>query len=128
MRADRILAWYYAATAVFLVLDYSLGVNVRIAFLEPWPAARLGYYAVCFTCLGLVLWRPRWATLIGTFESLVTLVALILSMALRVMIPIDAIFAENAPIVTYREIINFVIAGSVAYLAWTRGLRELRRL
>ncbi len=127
MRADRILPWYYAATAVFLVFDYALGINVRIAFLDAWPAARLGYYAVCFACLGLVLWRPRWTTLVGTFESLVTLVALILGMALRVMIPIDAIVGENAAIVTYQELVNFVISGSVAYLAWVTGIRQLQR-
>ena len=41
MFRDRILPWYYAATVLFLLLDYGFGVNVRIAFLEPFPAARL---------------------------------------------------------------------------------------
>ena len=128
MNAARILPWYYAATILFLLLDYWLGVNVRIAFLEPWPAARAGYYLVCFSCLALMIWRPAWTTLIGTFESLVTLVALILSMAIRVMVPNDAIFEESAAFVTVPEIMNFVISGSVAYLAWTKGLRQLRGL
>ncbi len=126
MQADRILPWYYAATLLFVVLDYGLDVNVRVAFLEPLPAARFGYYLVCFACLGLMLWRPRWRTLIGTFESLVTLVALIFGMAVRVMIPNDAIFEENAAIVTAQEIINFVISGSIAYFAWVTGLKRLR--
>ncbi len=126
MKADRVLPWYYAATALFLLFDYGFGVNLRVAFLDAWPAARLGYYGVCYACLGLMLWRPRWTTLIGTFESLVTLVALILGMALRVMIPNDAIFSENVAIVTYQEIVNFVIAGSMAYASWVTGLRELQ--
>jgi len=126
MNSARILPFYYAATAVFLVLDYGLGVNVRVAFLQELPTARLVYYGICFACLALILWRPGWATLIGTLESLVTLVALILSMALRVMVPNDAIFEENAPFVSIQEIINFVISGSVAYLAWIRGLKNLR--
>lgn len=66
------------------------------------------------------------ATLIGTFESLVTLVALIFSMALRAMMPNDAIFEENAQFVNVQEIINFVISGSVAYFAWIKGLKKLR--
>ena len=126
MNSARILPWYYAATAVFLLLDYGLGVNVRVAFLQELPTARVAYYGICFACLALMLWRPGWATLIGTFESLVTLVALIFSMAVRVMVPNDAIFEENASFVSIQEIINFVISGSVAYLAWIRGLKNLR--
>lgn len=122
----RALPWYYAATAVFLLLDYGLGVNVRVAFLQDFPTARVAYYGVCFACLVLMLWRPDWATLIGAFESLLTLTALILSMAVRIMVPNDAIFEENASFVSIQEIINFVISGSVAYLAWIRGLKSLR--
>lgn len=126
MRIDRILPLYYAATAFFLLLDYGFGLNVRIAFLDALPAARMAYYGICFACLGLMIWRPSWTTFIGTFESLVTLIALIFGMAVRVMIPNDAIFEENTTILTYQEVINFVIAGSVAYLAWIRGLKELQ--
>ena len=125
MNVSRILPWYYAGTALFLLLDYGLGVNVRLAFLEPFPAARLAYYGICFVCLALMLWRPGWTTLIGTFESLVTLVALIFGMAVRVMIPNDAIFEESAQFVTPEEIINFIISGSMAYLAWLKGLKQL---
>lgn len=125
MNALRILPWYYAATVVFLLLDYVFGINVRVAFLEPWPVARVAYYAVCFACLALMIWRPVWTTLVGTFESLVTLVALILGMAIRVMVPTDAIFEENVAFVTIPEIMNFVISGSIAYLAWIKGLKQL---
>ena len=125
MKADRILPWYYAGTILFLLMDYGFGVNVRLAFLESLPIARLAYYGICFVCFALMLWRPGWTTLIGTFESLVTLIALIFAMAVRVMVPTDAIFAENAEFVTIQEIINFVIAGSVAYLAWMKGLKQL---
>jgi hypothetical protein len=128
MNIARILPWYYAATAVFLALDYGLGINVRVVFLDNFPTARAAYYGICFTCLALMVWRPAWATLIGTFESLITLIALILSMAVRVMVPNDAIFEENAPIVTVQAIINFLISGGVAYLAWVRGLKSLRNL
>jgi hypothetical protein len=126
MIAARIIPWYYAASVLFLLLDFGAGLNLRLAFLEPWPNARIAYYGVCFFCLALMLWRPRWTVLVGTFESLVTLVALILGMAVRVMIPNNAIFAENVSIVTFQEIVNFLISGSVAYLAWIRGLRQLR--
>jgi len=126
MSVIRILPWYYAATAVFLLLDYFAGVNVRVAFLESLPDARAAYYVICFACLALMIWRPAWTTLIATFESLVTIIALIFSMAMRVMIPTDAIFAENASFITYQEIINFMISGSMAYLSWIKGLKALQ--
>ncbi len=125
MTVARVVPWYYAATVLFLILDYAFGINVRIAFLDSMPAARLAYYGVCFACLGLILARPAWATLVGTFESLVTLIALILAMGIRVLVPNDAIFAENAGIVTIQEVVNFLISGSMAYLSWVKGLREL---
>ena len=40
MTAERVLPWYYAASIVFLLLDYGAGINLRVAFLEPWPVAR----------------------------------------------------------------------------------------
>jgi hypothetical protein len=120
MSMIRILPWYYAATAVFLLLDYFAGINVRVAFLESLPGARAAYYAICFGCLALMIWRPSWAAMIATFESLVTIIALIFSMGVRVMVPTDAIFDENASFVTYQEIINFMNRA-----AWPicRGLR-----
>ena len=125
MSATRILPWYYAATLVFLLLDFFGGVNVRVAFLDTLPAARVAYYGICFACLGLMIWRPAWTTLIGTFESLVTMVALIFGMALRVMVPNDVIVEENIAIVTSEQLVNFIIAGSIAYLSWVRGLKAL---
>ena len=122
----RILPWYYAATVVFLLLDYFAGINVRVAFLESLPGARAAYYAICFACLALMIWRPSWTTLIATFESLVTIIALIFSMGIRVMVPTDAIFDENVSFVTYQEIINFMISGSMAYLSWIKGLKALQ--
>lgn len=125
MNATRILPWYYAATLVFLLLDFFGSVNVRVAFLDTLPAARVAYYGICFACLGLMIWRPAWTTLIGTFESLVTMIALIFGMALRVMVPNDAIVEENIAIVTSEQLVNFIIAGSIAYLSWVKGLKAL---
>ena len=125
MKSERLLTVYYAATIGFLLLDYGFGVNVRVAFLEARPDLRAAYYGFCLVCLVVIVWRPSWTVLVGTFETMVTLIALILSMALRVMIPNDAIFAENAGVVTPQEIINFLIGGFAAYFAWLRGLKQL---
>lgn len=125
--SSRVLVLYYAATAVFLVLDFALDINVRLAFLEFAPLARALYYGICFACLGLMVWRPRWTTLISAFESLVTLVALILSMAIRTMLVTDQVLETGGGYITYQEILNFLVTGSIAYLAWVKGLNEIRR-
>lgn len=123
---QRPITFYYAATIVFVLIDYALGVNLRLAFLEPYPLLRLGYYAACFACLALMLRYPRWAALIGGIESLIALIALTFSMGLRILIPSGDILEQGTGFVTIEEIINYLIVGSIAYLSWTRGIESLK--
>jgi hypothetical protein len=124
--ARNILIGYYAATIVFLVLDFGVGFNIRIAFLEPFPAWRAAYYGVLFLCLALVLWQPSLAIIVGGFESLVTLAALIISFGMRVILVTDVALDTGGGIVTVPEILNFLVSGGIAYVAWMRGIRELQ--
>ena len=124
--AANVLLLYYAATAVFLILDFAVGFNVRLSFLEPYPEARVAYYGICFFCLGLMIWRPAWTELIGAFESLVTLIALIFGMGMRTLVPTDRMLESAGGLVTPEEIINFVLAGSIAYAAWRHGISGLQ--
>ena len=121
----RVLQAYYAATIVFLLLDYGAGLNLRIAGLEGFPDLKAGYYLVMFGCLGLTLWRPAWSTAIGVVESLATLVTLIFSVALRSMFPGPQMVDAGAGFVGMSEIANFLICGSIAWYAWQRGMTEL---
>lgn len=121
----RVLQAYYAATIVFLLLDYGAGLNLRIAGLEGFPDLKAGYYLVMFGCLGLTLWRPAWSTAIGVVESLATLVTLIFSVALRSMFLGPQMVDTGAGFVGMSEIANFLISGSIAWYAWQRGMTEL---
>jgi hypothetical protein len=80
-----LLRIYYAATLLFVILDYFLNINVRLAFLDAWPQMRVFYYLLCFACLGLIIWRPAWSLWIGTIESMLSLSLLIVTMGVRVM-------------------------------------------
>lgn len=127
MSSKRIVRLYFAATAVFLALDLLVGVNVRVAFLDEWPWLRAGYYLFCFACLGVTLRWPGLTEFVGAFESLVALTALILSFGARVTVATAATLADSAAVVTVSEVVNFVLAGGVAYLGWigfSAGLRE----
>jgi len=55
----KILRIYYAGTLLFIILDYFLNINVRLAFLEAWPEMRALYYLLLFVCLGLMILRPN---------------------------------------------------------------------
>lgn len=123
---SRLLTSYYAATLLFLVADYAFGINVRIAFLDTWPFARLAYYAVCFACLVVILWRPQWQALVSAVESLTVIVTLTLAMGIRVMVPTDAVLESGRPIVTAEQIVNYLISGSVAYFAWFCSIKQLK--
>jgi hypothetical protein len=122
-----VLVLYYAATVLFLVLDFALDFNIRIAFLESLPTARIAYYGVCFTCLALMLWRPGWTVLISAFESLVTLSALIISMGVRTLLVTEQVLESGTGFITMPEIYNFMISGGVAYVAWFHGVNRLKK-
>jgi len=124
--SSRILVFYYAATVLFVTLDFALGFNIRLAFLESLPMAQIAYYGVCFSCLAMMLWRPAWTVLISAFESLVTLSALIIGMGMRTMLVTDRMLESGAGFVTMPEIYNFMISGGIAYVAWVKGIKTLK--
>jgi hypothetical protein len=124
--SSRLLVAYYAATALFLVLDYGFKINLRLAFLDGYPLWRGVYYGICFACLALILWRPALTEIVGAIESLLTLVALILNMALRTMVVTDEMIASGHGLVTMPEIINFLMSGGIAYYAWSRGIKAMQ--
>ncbi len=127
LNSVSVLRVYYAATALFLLLDFAFDVNLRLAFLEPWPGWRALYYVICFGCLALIVSRPVLTLLVTTVESLITLSALLLSTGARVLSVSVNVLETGSGIVTAEEIINFIIAGGAAWLGWFRGSQALHK-
>ena len=123
---NRPITIYYTATLLFLLLDFLVGVNIRVAFLDPFPTARLIYYVICYALLALMLWRPSWTVAIGAIESLFAVVALTFAMALRVMVVTDEMLETGAGFVTTEEVFNYLIVGGIAYLSYIRGIKALK--
>ena len=121
----NILLLYYAATAVFVSLDFGYDINVRVAFLQGTPGLRAGYYVLLFGCFALMLWRPAWSVLIGVVESGAMLIVLIMNIAMRSMVVTDAMLETGAGVVTIPEVVNFIIAGGAAYIAYVQGVNRL---
>jgi len=122
-----LLRIYYAATLLFVILDYFLNVNIRLAFLEAWPGLRALYYLLCFACLALIVWRPGWSLWIGTIESLLSLSLLIITMGVRVMTISEQLEEDAAALVTMGEITNFIIVGGAAWVSYVRGVNAIRK-
>jgi hypoxanthine-guanine phosphoribosyltransferase len=82
---------------------------------------------MCLCFFGVMLWRPSWSSGIAAAESLLTLSALIISTAARVMIVSDEVIEEGRGFVTINELLNFAIAGTISYVSLMRGvLRDER--
>jgi len=117
---------YYAATAVFLLMDYLFGINVRLAALDALPGWRALYYILCFVCLALIVCRPSWSLWVATAESLMTLSMLIISMGARVLTISEDLLSTGTGLITSEEIINFAIAGGIAWTTWFRGTMAIQ--
>ena len=125
--AGRLLIGYYAATAVFMLLDYAAGFNMRLTFLDDQPGWRFAWYVVCLGCFLLMLYRPQWTAWIAATESLLTLSMIILSTALKVTIVTDEMIEQGRGDVSMLELANFVVSSTVVYISYQRSLREIRQ-
>ena len=124
---QSLFAVYYAATLAFVFFDFFFGLNVRLTFLEQWPAGRALYYVFCALCF-LLIWRyPAWSGVVAAVESLVNLSALIISMALKVMVVTDEMIDSGRGAITGAELLNFLLSGSMAYLALSVRSAALHR-
>ncbi len=121
------MRFYYAATLLFVILDYFFSINVRLAFLEAWPEMRALYYCLCFGCLGLMIMRPGWSLWIGTIESMLALSVLIVTMGVRVMSMSEQMLRTGTGLVTTSEIMNFLIVGSMTWFSYSRGMQTIQR-
>jgi hypothetical protein len=123
----KILHIYYAATLLFVFLDYFLNINVRLAFLEAWPEMRALYYLLCFVCLGLMTWRPAWSLWIGTVESMLAASLLIITFGVRVMTMSEQMLQTGTGLVTMSEIMNFMIVGLIAAYSFNHGIAAIQQ-
>ena len=122
-----LFAVYYAATLAFAFFDFFFGLNVRLTFLAEWPSGRALYYVFCVLCF-LLIWRfPAWSGVVAAVESLVNLSALIISMALKVIVVTDEMIDAGRGAITLAELLNFLLSGSVGYLALTVRSAALQR-
>jgi len=74
--------WYFYITPVFIVLDYCLGLSIRIAALDSMPLYKNLYYGFCVVCGVCMFIVPKYSAIVALFESAVNFMMLVLSIYL----------------------------------------------
>ena len=115
----RFLPFYYGATALFMLLDYGFDFNMRVAFLEGFPAWRALYYALLIGIFVCTLRFQAWAPYLAVGESLITLSSLIITTAVKVLVVTE----EGRGFVNVSELLNFLISGFVGYFIYLRRVK-----
>ena len=74
--------WYFYITPVFILLDYILGINVRVSALETMPLYKNLYYGFCILCGICMYIIPRYSAVVALFESSINFMMLVLGIFL----------------------------------------------
>jgi len=123
----RPLQWpqyYYFASVIFLLIDWLAGANVRAVGFAAHPTLRMVYYLACLLCGMVVRLLPAWSAPVTLAESTVNITALMIS----VLTPLYTFDVEHPsrPLVAFPQlVINFMISGTAALVAWYQSLYAL---
>jgi len=122
--------WYYYATPLFILLDYFLGINVRVSALDAMPFYKYAYYGFCILC-GLCMYiSPRYSPIVALLESAINYVLMILLLLrpyIRCLMQEDIIGEgwQNVEALTAQNIINLALAAVVAAYAFRASIHSL---
>ena len=104
---------YYLATPVFFLLDYLLGINLRVSIPGGSEFWLNGYYVVCFFAAFIVFKHELTGALFSLMECSINILLLFLS----VMVPVFNLGQDPLESSGFKfgvqEMIHFFIAGSV---------------
>ncbi len=121
--------WYYVMTPVFILLDYAVGINIRIAALDATPGRKALYYGFCVLCGVTVLLRPRVSMIVATVESSVILYLTLAGLLMPYLVVTrSADLTGDWPLVEAFDLktaINLVIVGIIAVLAFRANVKAL---
>ena len=122
--------WYYLMTPAFVVLDYAVDFNIRIAPLDATPRFKILYYGFCVVA-GLVgFFRPRVSMVVAVFESsiiiLLSLRSLLLPM-MQVLMGASDLRGDWSLVEAFnlKMALNVVIAGTVGIVAFRANVKAL---
>jgi hypothetical protein len=122
--------WYYYATPLFILLDYLLGINIRVSALDAMPLYKYAYYGFCILCGVCIFILPRYSPIVALLESGINILMMILLWFLPYVrcIMQDDILGEgwqSMEALNLKHVFNILIAGVVAVSAFRASLHRV---
>ena len=123
--------WYYYATLLFILLDYLLGINIRVSALDTLPLQKNAYYGFCIICALCIYIFPKYSPLVALFESAINIIMIIFLLFLPYvrLISQDDILGEGwqaAESFSLQSIFNLILAANVAGFALKESINRLK--
>ncbi|MDI6451357.1 hypothetical protein [Anaerobaca lacustris] len=122
--------YYYLLTPAFILLDYVVGINIRVAVLDATPVYKNLYYGFCVLCGVVVLVLPRASAVVAFVESTI-LIFLTVPGVFRPLVENVERFADlnadwqMAGALPLEGMLNLLMAAAIAVLAFHLSLSAL---
>jgi len=125
--------WYFYITPLFILLDYILGINIRISALETMPLYKNLYYGFCILCGICMYVIPRYSAVVALLESSINIMMLVLGIFLPYIRTITALmddvlgadFTALAESLKIQPMANLFIVGSCLILTFRKSIETI---
>jgi hypothetical protein len=127
---NSLARWYFYITPLFILLDYFLGLNIRVAALDSTPMYKNLYYGFCILCGVCMYIFSRYSAVVALFESIINFMMLVLGFFLQYMQTVTSLmddvlstdFKAVEKSLTAESITNFAIVGFFLILTFRRSI------
>lgn len=123
---------YYLLTPAFILLDYVVGINIRVAVLDATPGYKNLYYGLCVLCGVVVFVLPRASVVVAFVESTI-LIFLTVPVVFRPLVENIERFGDldadwhAAQVLPLEGTLNLLMAATIAVLAFRMSLSALAK-
>ena len=125
--------WYFYITPLFILLDYILGINVRVSALETMPLYKNLYYGFCIICGICMYIIPRYSAIVALLESSINIMMLVLGIFLPYIRTITALmddvlgadFTALEETLKVQPMVNLFIVGSCLILTFRKSIETI---
>ena len=125
--------WYFYITPLFILLDYILGINVRVSALETMPTYKNLYYGFCILCGICMYIIPRYSAVVALLESSINIIMLVLGIFLPYIRTITALmddvlgadFKALEESLKVQPMVNLFIVGSCLILTFRKSIETI---
>ena len=125
--------WYFYITPLFILLDYILGINIRVSALETMPLHKNLYYGFCILCGICMYIIPRYSAVVALLESSINIMMLVLGIFLPYIRTITALmddvlgadFTSLEESLKVQPMLNLFIVGSCLILTFRKSIETI---